>query len=191
MRQRSAAVAILRRSTVVLAFLLAPFAGTQAEAQQLPDTATAQPVILQRIQIPSELWDIATSMGDRLTTAGNERLTLTGTLTDKRGNTPVVISTQLPSLFRYEELDGKNKKIVFDGSRATSSAGSLAEDDLNLAETFFSDSAENFLYSLKGGGSLRRIGGRFRTDDGKAPKYAGPYWDVYELEAAVGLRSDR
>ncbi|MEZ5403662.1 MAG: hypothetical protein R2729_28540 [Bryobacteraceae bacterium] len=69
--------------------------------------------------------------------------------------------------------------LVFDGSRISSSRGSVGPGELALIESLAVDTPEGFFLSVLHGAGLTLLGSRFRTDDGRTPNYRGPYFDVY------------
>ena len=121
------------------------------------------------------------AMGTRLSQPGRERVTIAGTLQDDSGSRRVHITLQMPKLFRLEESGGKSRVITFNGNKLTKAKDALDEDDRRLLESVVLDSPEMLFQAIDNGSALRRLGGYFREDDGKAKVYTGRYLDYYQL----------
>lgn len=161
---------------LVIALLGVPVALAQTPAAPNPNDYV-QPVLL-RSRLPAAL----AAIGDRLEKSGNERVTLAGTLTRSTGTSQVRVIWQLPGQYRIDETkDGSTRTVTFDGARLATSSGALTAADADLVESVINDSAENFFVSQSRGAATRVMGYYFRTDDGKAARYAGPWYDIYQV----------
>jgi hypothetical protein len=127
-------------------------------------------------------------LGSRIYTKGQERLLLTGTLTDANGATQVQLLYEVPGRLRLDLQGGSGKTLIFDGASSRAASGSLTTADEDLLESFAGDSADGLLAAIKAGAHLRIVGQRFRADDGTTPNYQGPWYDVYQLTAPARQR---
>lgn len=161
------------RLVLILALELVVAAAARA---QVSSTAYVKPTLL-----PSRLEKALAALGDHLDKPGKERIALGGTLQRSSGaSSQVSIVWQLPSSFRLEETTSSGKRVIaFDGARV-SSTSPLTDDDNGLLETLFLDSAEHFFVGRHSGLAMREMG-VFRTDDGTAKTYSGPYLDIYQV----------
>ena len=150
---------------------------------------TAQP-LLRVGAIPPHARPLLRASETRYSSPGKERLSLTGVVTDSRGDTNTKITLELPFSSKYEETSGPGKSIAFDGSK-TAVATALGESEYDLLETLTVDSAAYFFYSLSSGAANRFLGSRFRIDDGKNKTYAGPWLCIVELVTPLQFRADK
>ena len=60
---------------------------------------------------------------------------------------------------------------------------SLSGDDQETIETLVFDSADNFFLGQMQGVATRMLGSRFRLDDGTTANYAGPFYDIYQINS--------
>lgn len=133
---------------------------------------------------------IAEALGPRVAGAGLERMIVLGTLTRGKESIALRIVRELPALYRIEEAKAGGRLIAsFDGLAGKVPGADSKADDEDLAESLAHDSAETFLYAVAQNAPYRFIGGRFRTDDGKAKDYAGPYLDIFQVEVSVEGRT--
>jgi hypothetical protein len=138
--------------------------------------------------LPAQVQILLGYFGNRLQSPGNERLTLSGTYVDGAGTNSATLVTQIPSSVRLTVTGPSAKVLTFDGSQANSSLGAIAAADLNVLESLQSDSAESYFYSYGVTAAARYLGGLYRTDNGKNPAYAGPWYDIYELTLPVAVQ---
>jgi len=124
------------------------------------------------------------ALGDRLEKRGKERLTFTGVLRLAADSQPRQIGATLefPDRIRVVLQNGpQNRLLTFDGDETKAGSVPPANDELDLIETLAYDSAEHFFAAQTQGSAMRFLGTRFRTDDGSAADYDGPYYDVYKI----------
>ena len=117
------------------------------------------------------------ALGNRLEKPGKERLTLMGSLRTGGETQEFAATLEFPDKLRLAVNGPQNRVIVFDGEQTTVSAAA----ELDLIETLTYDSAEHFFAAQMQGKAMRFLGARFRTDDGSAPDYNGPYFDIYKI----------
>lgn len=131
---------------------------------------------LNEQQVPGEFRHKIRALGDRLTTPGNERVTLTGVLTEYGKDAPVRITFELPNYFQLDRLDNPGGKVSFNGSKGSGSNGNLNEAEEDLMETFLEDAPETMLFSIGNlPNSLRILAHRSRLDNGPI------FEDIYEV----------
>jgi hypothetical protein len=130
--------------------------------------------------LPHELFAALQLLGGRLTSAGQSNLTIGGTVTDSSGSRPAQIVLQAPGYLRYQENDGNNRVLTFDGTQFQAKNSRSAVDDERIEESFFSHFPDMLFLQMAGGGAVRRVGRNFRTDDGKTPNYTGPFLTIYQ-----------
>lgn len=136
--------------------------------------------------VPSTARDYVIALGDRIQKPGKERLTLAGVALDsKYGTTSARLVWELPGRLRFDRTGGSGSPppLIFDSNMGLTNASTLPDADLAVLESLVSDSVEAFLYGFVQGHAHRFLGGRFRTDNGKNPTYAGPWYDIYEAVA--------
>jgi hypothetical protein len=134
--------------------------------------------------LPGELGIALKRMGGRLMSATSAATSLAGALTDGDGTRPVQITIQAPGDLRFHEND-TSRTLAFDGKTWQTQNPKGGKDDERIEESLLAHFPDAFFLQLANGGSLRRIGSRFRTDNGKTPNYTGPYWSVYEYSPAT------
>jgi hypothetical protein len=158
-------------------FLVAALAGS-IHGQQSPATAGQT---INHPALPGEFQLFANALGDRLQTPGKERMTLNGTITESSQSYVATVTYQLPNSVRIDKGGPQPRTLAFDGNTHWASSGSLSEQDRSEMESFLDDAAEVMFFSLSRGSGLRVIARHSRMDDGKAPQYAGPWANIYEL----------
>ena len=134
---------------------------------------------------------IAAALGSRLTASGSERTVHSATLVDGNGKRNVTITTELPGKLRIDDPGQQGKALTFDGNNGASNKGPASADDNDLLELLSYDTQDGFLSAVANGAALRLIGGNFRTDDGKAANYTGPWLEVYQVIFPAASRSDK
>lgn len=112
-----------------------------------------------------------------MTTAATAQITLTGTTTDTNGSRAAQIIIQAPGYLSYRE--GQTLALTYDGSALKSNSGQLTANDEEVFESFLAHFPDAVFLQSASGGSWRRIGGHFRTDNGTTKNYTGPYWSVF------------
>jgi hypothetical protein len=142
---------------------------------------------------PKLVWHLK-AVGDRLEKPGNERLTLTGTLT--RTNDPqtqkVVAVLEFPDRLRLTIQKGAQTRVIlFDGEPARSAANSLDTAEQDLIETLVYGTAEHFFATQMQGMATRFLGSRFRMGDGSSADDSGPYYDVYKVADRVKTSTEQ
>lgn len=125
------------------------------------------------------------ALGNRMTSATNAQVKLTGKVTDAKGSRRAAITLQAPGYLRYEEPDTA-RVLTFDGSAFHSSGGQLTDDDERVLESLLAHAPDAVLFQLAAaGGTTRPLGLHFRTDDGTTPNYTGPWWALFVYTPGV------
>jgi hypothetical protein len=129
------------------------------------------------------------SLGDRFEVPGKERVTLSARFTRYRGSAKTTgqatIIRELPNKLRFSEHTAAGaREMGFDGNTfwTSGSNGAPQGADLQLLEFLVWDSIEFFIAGQANGAATRVLGDRFRLDDGRAPGYAGPFYDVLKVD---------
>ena len=137
---------------------------------------------------PKLIWNLK-AMGDRLEKPGKERLTVTATLSRADSQTEEVTAVwEFPDRLRLTTQKGNQARVItFAEDRV--SALDLADQD--LLETLVYGTAEHFFSTQMQGMATRRLGSRFRLDDGSSPDYSGPYYDVYKVADRVKTSAEQ
>lgn len=123
-------------------------------------------------------------MGARMTATDKAQMVLIGTTTDAAGSRAAQIVVQAPGYIAYRE--GTTRAVTFDGKQMQTKSGLPSQADQALMESLMADLPDAVFLQVAQGGSLRRIGSHFRTDDGKAKVYKGPYWTVHAFSPSPG-----
>lgn len=159
-----------------------------ANQSQVGQARSKEARYLRRAGLRPQLrWNLQ-ALGDRLEKPGNERLTVTGTLT--RAGEPQPVSALLVLEFPdhlYLELQrgASHQVITFNGTRAAKTGGAIGRDEQDLVETLVYDTAEHFFFGQTQGTATRFLGSHFREDDGRQSNYTGPFFDVYRTTEQV------
>ena len=137
--------------------------------------------------VPPAIRQVVDALGPRVQRSGNERLTLTGTLTGATGASTLRVVREWPAATRIDETGGKGQSAVVTANRVAGRQPLDARDE-ELLEALDADSPEYFLDSLQSGGAVRLLGHRFlvrgRTGFGAAV-------DIFELTAPVRARNNK
>jgi hypothetical protein len=184
---------------VVTAFSLSASAWWSRKAAiSQQDITAAQPTptpnlsgYIQRGFLRSRLRDAARVLGDRLEKPGKERLTLVGTLRrpGNPGAVPFRLFQEFPRRMRLEEQGSQPRVTGFDGSKGWVLGATPGAADLEVIETLVFDSTDHFFLGQKQGFATRALGTRFRLDDGATPRYAGPFYDLYQVIDRVTIET--
>ena len=128
--------------------------------------------------------------GDRMQAHGKERLTMAGhfSRSGKDGGT-VTITREADNKIRIDQSAQTGKPLVINGG-TPESVGNLSDDDKDLLESFYADSADLFFRANSQGAGYRLLGGRFRADDGSTANYSGPWYLVYQLVVPLKFRGE-
>jgi hypothetical protein len=127
--------------------------------------------------LPPALFTALQKIGGRMMSADKSQVVLAGTTTDGKGSRPAQIIVQSPGYLSYRE--GQGRAVTFNGAQFQTRSGPPTSDDHRVLESLLAHLPDSVCLQIAAGGSLRRIGGHFRTDDGKAKNYSGPYWTVF------------
>jgi hypothetical protein len=157
----------------------------------------------QKERVRPELRDAFDAMDGRSKGPGKERLTIVGTLA-RAGSSEVTSlravlepggRLRLEERGKNQNSEAKESVTVFDARSANKSQGTASEsiqaaappqtESEDLIQTLAFDSIEHFFSSQMQGAAFRSLGTRFRLDDGTAPNYSGPYYDIYEVTEYV------
>jgi hypothetical protein len=156
-------------------------------------TSSQMPVVLSNYINPVGIHPVARdylyALGNRLTTPGNERITYQGTYTDSVGTTAATLIWQVPGYLKLSLTRG-SKTYYIDPVNGIQNLASLSTAELNALESLGDDSPEAFLYTITGRkNAYRFLGARFRTDNGKTPNYAGPWYDIFDVSGPLPMVS--
>lgn len=170
-----------RAKWIVLSLILlgavAP-AWTQSESQK------SKGVYLSKESLPADFAASWERMGGRLTSADRASVAIAGTLTDSSGTRSAQIIIQAPGYLKFQNGDGSHK-IAYDGTKWNAQGSKNDNDRTRIQESLLAHFPDAFFLQLANGGGLRKIGSRFRTDDGKIVNYSGPYWTLYAYSPSV------
>lgn len=107
---------------------------------------------------------------------------MSGTFTDAAGSRRLRITWQTGPRFRIEELGGRMRVLLFDGSTLKNTLGAIGDGERRLIETVAGALPEHIFWSAANGTlALRFLGGHFRASDDTSDAYTGPYSDLYAL----------
>jgi hypothetical protein len=168
------------RSGILLAALLPCLHAQAVDSEPKPRYYPVHSVI-------SPVRQIVDALGERVQAKGNERVSLTGTLTRKAGVSAIQVISEAPGFLRIDEQGGKGRSLVFDLT-SLKGAAAIDDEDEGLAESLQSDTAEAFLRGFEPGSSVRFLGDRFQVKDAKG---FGAELDVFEVVSAVTVRRDK
>lgn len=160
-----------------------------AEAQKLEKPNGKKDDYLRKGDVPSYLETYRAALGERLGKAGLERVVSSGTLREKGTDKAAVLFWELPGRFRLEK-DGKAILGSGAGVTAPSAAGVSTEDDDDLVESLFLDRPETAFYNVLAGASVKLLGYQVGVQRGYSKSYAGPYYDVFDIEGRVGGKAN-
>lgn len=132
--------------------------------------------------LPRDLAAALQRSGARLVGTVKHHVAVSGTITDDRGPRAAQIGVQALGQLSYSEQ--QNRRLTFDGTAFRSRAGGVTAEDDRVFESLLSHFPDVIALQVVSGGTLRRLGGHFRTDDGTTPNYAGPYWTIYAFSPA-------
>lgn len=153
-------------------------APTETQPKQSTAARSGSKRYVNRGLVSARLASNLNALGNRLEKPGKERLTLMGTLRTGGKTRDFAATLEFPDKLRLVVNGPQNRVLAFGGEQTTVSA---AAEELDLIETLAYDSAEHFFAAQMQGKAMRFLGARFRTDDGLAPDYDGPYFDIYKI----------
>lgn len=144
---------------------------------------TAARTYVRRGQLSPRLVAHLNALGNRLEKPGNERLTITGVLQSSASSVPrdITATLEFPNKLRLLLGNGPQSRLITSDGQQTKAPSPLVSDELELIETLAYDSADHFFAAQMEGKAMRFLGARFRTDDGSASNYTGPYYDIYKV----------
>jgi len=131
---------------------------------------------------PQLAWNL-NQLGDRLERPGKERLSIVGSVRWAAESSAFQIAAmgEFPDRLQLSlPIDGVARTVVFDKTELKSKS-TLSAAEESLLETLVYDSPEHFFSTQMHGQATRFLGNRFRVDDGSAPDYKGPYYDIYQV----------
>jgi len=162
----------------IVTFLLA--GGLLAQAPAVTVVATPAPVINIASLSPT-FRNLLSFVGDRLAVAGNERLTLSGTVTLANGSTSSVqVILELPDHVRYVQTTPA-RVVIYDGTTVQTSLGPAASADNNLVESLVLDGVERFLISQTEGRALRFFGPWIKVTDAHDSSRTTSFCELYQV----------
>lgn len=121
----------------------------------------------------------ADALGSRTQSSGKERMSLTGTLNQAGKSKQATLLYELSGQFRLDAQG--NSSIGFDGNQAWAKGKSISGDERDLLEALSASSPEGFFAAVSKGSAVRRLGERFRDDDGTTPNYQGPWFNIFQV----------
>ena len=127
--------------------------------------------------LPRELVAALQRLGGRMMSADKAQVVVAGTVTDADGSRAAQLIVQAPGYLSYRE--GLARAVTFDGLRVQGKLGQPTFDEEKLFESLVANFPDSIYLQVATGGSVRRLGSHFRTDDGTTKGYAGPYWTVF------------
>jgi hypothetical protein len=189
--QRGVVTGMWPALTVLCVVGMSPVSWSQQVAVGgLPVTSTTSaPAYLATNSVSFFFRDPLKALGDRLQVPGKERLTASGTYSDKSGAQAIVVTWQLPGKLRIQFVGMTSRTLIFDGASTTANGGPTTSEDDDVLESLADDRTETLFWGQKLGS--RFLGSHFRTDDGKTKSYSGPYYDIHQLVYRVSCRSDK
>lgn len=161
----------------------------QAGRKGLPEKENAY---LRRSRLrPKLAWGLR-DFGNRFEKPGNERLSIVGTLqTGIDGKQlPATVVNEFPERIRLTIANDRGRQTIVFNHGEVKNAAPLTEVEKSFMETLATDSAEHFFWTQMESQSTRFLGDRYRLDDGAAPNYNGPYYDVYQVMDESNLGPD-
>src|SRR5213078_3217676 len=111
-------------------------------------------------------------------------LNIIGTLArgDSSRRFPFQAVFEFPDHLRLAIQEGAQMRVLtFDGSQAAAIGDAINTSEREMIESLVCDTAEHFFEGQMESKATRAFGSRFRTDDGIASNYSGPYYDIYEM----------
>ena len=146
-------------------------------------TSLASSTYIDATFLPSPARLYIKALGNRLTKPGNERTTLTGTITSAFANGAAQVIWQAPGSIRFNAPGGIG--LIYDAAAGLVTGSNMTQAQADTLESLLDDTEESLLYGFMQsarfmqGAARRYVGGRFRADDGKTPNYSGPWYDLY------------
>lgn len=128
---------------------------------------------------PGEARDYLSTLGKRLTNASLAQSVRTGTFTNAAGTSTITLTWQNPGKIRAVIVGPSVQTITWNGS-AKQGLSSLTPANDDLLDTLADDCSEAFFFTVAHGAGLRLLAPHARTDGGKNPNYAGPWYTVYQ-----------
>jgi hypothetical protein len=126
-------------------------------------------------------------LGAHVQKKGKEKRIYTGEYFEAGKSSNVRAVVQLPRMARLEGFKDKNSVILFDGKNKNNAKDRI---DNALLDTFLIDTAEGMLASVEETNLARLLGLDFKPDPRTNPKYSGPFYDIYEVMAALVFIND-
>jgi hypothetical protein len=133
--------------------------------------------LIQPVDLPHNIGIFLEVMGSRMTTPEMAQVTFAGTTSDSKGSRAAQIIVQSPGYMSYRE--GLTRAVTFNGSQMKGNAAALTDDDKRVSESLMTHLPDAIFLQIATGGTLRRVGGHFRTDSTTSKNYSGPYWTVF------------
>lgn len=171
-RARSRASALQAIFTLPLSVLFVCVACAQMVTTATPAPVTAVGPYVTPAQLPPTLLRQFFALGDRLMKPGNERVTLTGTLTTANGTSGTVIVLELGGKLNVTWPGLSAARVVFDGTTPSVVGNVLNSND--LLEAFVDDLPDTLMLAVTKGTSPRLLGQRYTTP-------AGGFCDYYDV----------
>lgn len=165
---------VLKHACMFIAVLVALVYNTPAVAQVSLQSGSN---LIQSVDLPHNIGIFFEVMGGRMATPEMAQVTFAGTTSDAKGSRAAQIVVQSPGYMSYRE--GQARAVTFNGSQMKGSAGGLTDDDKRVSESLMTHLPDAIFLQIATGGTLRRVGGHFRTDSTTSKNYTGPYWTVF------------
>ena len=174
----------LRFRGLLLVALLSAAAFGQGQGQQ----SGKAPKFYRAETVPDRYRQVVDALGDRVKSAGKERVLLTGTLQlGAQPAAPATVTLELPGRLRIEHAAGRARVLVFDLTESKGRAV-IDDEDEELIESLGLDNAEQFLDQLDERASVRLLGHGFRLLNETG---FGSSVDIYEVAVPMPSRRDK
>lgn len=147
---------------------------------------------IRQAGLQPRLRDALRVIGNRLEERGKERLMIDGTLRVAGQGQPLSVRVirELADKIHVERKGAQRSSLNFNGQKTQKLGDVSGVADESLIETLINDSVEHFFGGQFQGFPTRLLGFRFRLDDGTEQNYAGPFYDVYQVEDQVRVSGD-
>lgn len=148
----------------------------------------------RRGRLWAQLRPVSKALGDRLEKPGKERLILAGNLrraSKKNKSRPTRLILEFPDRLRLEEQDGVT---IYNNDDFASLNGRLKQKlkkkEQDEVESLLFDFVDHFFAAQMQGAATRFLGSRFRLDDGKNPRYTGPFYEIYQVTDRIAVKQE-
>jgi hypothetical protein len=167
--------------TCALVVVVLPFVSVLGQAPAATTVVSTVAPVIPFGSLSPTFRNLMGFMGTRLAVAGNERLTLNGTITLADGSkTAAQVIMELPDHLRYVQTQPP-RVVVYDGTTVQTSTGPATTADNNLVESFVLDGVERLLIAQTQGLALRMQGPHIKLVSTASPPNPTPLCELYLL----------